>query len=223
MSESYSRKKGCKDVFNEFLVSNAIYTESIEIPRLAPTFDIPYSVISFRKAMAKSGRRDYGSWVHFYLHDWEFESIWRHAKRYLNRLKKYQGVILPDFSVFRDMPYVMQQWNIYRSRAIGNWLQHNGVRIIPNIRYADSRTYPVSCLGIEEGCVIAFGSLGNIKNKKNREFFLAGFDYAVKKLRPSAVIIYGSAPDRYFGKYKDAGLKIISFESEFAISHKEVM
>lgn len=29
---------------------------------------------------------------------------------------RFNGVILPDFSLFRDMPLVMQMYNILRSR-----------------------------------------------------------------------------------------------------------
>ena len=115
----------------------------------------------------------------------------------------------------------MQLWNIYRSRAIGHWLQENGIKVIPNIRFGDKRTYRFCCSGIEKGCVIAVGSHGNIKGTEDRECFLTGFDYVVKRLSPSAVVIYGSVPDKYFKKYQDAGLRIISFESEFASSHKE--
>lgn len=69
--------------------------------------------------------------------------------------------------------------------------------------------------------MIAVGSHGNIKGAEDRECFLSGFDYVVKRLSPSAVVIYGSVPDKYFKKYRDAGLRIISFESEFAAFHKE--
>ena len=123
--------------------------------------------------------------------------------------------------LYRDMPLVMQLWNIYRSRAIGHWLQENGIKVIPNIRFGDKRTYRFCCSGIEKGCVIAVGSHGNIKGTEDRECFLTGFDYVVKRLSPSAVVIYGSVPDKYFKKYQDAGLRIISFESEFAAFHKE--
>ena len=63
-----------------------------------------------------------------YEDDYRFERIWRNPRQYLNVLKRYNGVILPDFSLYRDMPLVMQLWNIYRSRAIGFWLQLNGIK-----------------------------------------------------------------------------------------------
>jgi len=220
MSLINSLRKGCADVFNAFLVSTAKYAGFWEFPRIDATQFIPNRVIPFSKAVSKS-LRDFDCWVHFFEDDCRFERLWRNPRKYVSRLRKFNGVILPDFSLYRDMPLVMQLWNIYRSRAIGHWLQENGIKVIPNIRFGDKRTYRFCCCGIEKGCVIAVGSHGNIKGTEDRECFLSGFDYVVKRLSPSAVVIYGSVPDKYFKKYQDAGLRIISFESEFAASHKE--
>ena len=117
----------------------------------------------------------------------------------------------------------MQLWNIYRSRAIGFWLQANGVKVIPNLRFGDRRTYRICCDGIEKHCVIAVGSHGNFKLVQDREIFLKGLDVVVKRLQPSTIVVYGVAPEKYFKKYKDAGIEIVQFDSDFATSHKEVV
>lgn len=107
-----------------------------------------------------------------YEDDYRFERIWRNPRQYLNVLKRYNGVILPDFSLYRDMPLVMQLWNIYRSRAIGFWLQLNGIKVIVNIRFADKRTYRYCCDGVAKHCVIALGTHGTLKNKEDRRYFV---------------------------------------------------
>ena len=219
MSKINSKRKGCRDVFNAFLVALAKFAGLFEFPCILPTYDIPNRLIAFSKAIAC---RDYNQWVHFYEDDFLIERIWRNPKKYLDILKKYKGVILPDFSLYRDMPFVMQLWNIYRSRAIGHWLQTNGVRIIPNIRYGDRRTYRICCDGISKHCVIAVGSHGTLRNLRDRSIFLKGLDVVVERLKPSAIVVYGAAPEQYFKKYKEAGIKIVVFKSDFAISHKEV-
>lgn len=219
MSIINSQRKSCKDVFNAFLVALAYYAGFFEFPIIQPTYDIPNKLIVFSKAISCT---NYNQWVHFYEDDYLFERIWRNPVRYLETLRRYNGVILPDFSLYRDMPYVMQLWNIYRSRAIGFWLQLNGIKVIVNIRYADRRTYRCCCDGISKHCVIAIGTHGTIKNKENRLFFCEGLDIVVKKLQPSAIIIYGKAPDAIFNKYTQSGIQIIQFDSEFASSHKEV-
>ncbi|MDO4961410.1 MAG: DUF4417 domain-containing protein [Eubacteriales bacterium] len=219
MSVINSQRKSCKDVFNAFLVALAYYAGVFEFPIIQPTYFIPNKLIAFSKAISCT---NYNQWVHFYEDDYLFERIWRNPGRYLEILRKYNGVILPDFSLYRDMPFVMQLWNIYRSRAIGFWLQQNGIRVIVNIRYADQRTYRCCCDGISKHCVIAVGTHGIIKNKEDRRYFCEGLDVVVKKLQPTAIIIYGKVPDSIFAKYRQAGIQIIQFESEFASFHKEV-
>lgn len=139
MGKLKSEKRSGRDVFNAFLVSLATYAGLFEIPVIQPTCWIPSRLISFSKAV---GCKDYDQWVHFYQHDYLFERLWRDPRRYLPILTRFNGVILPDFSVYRDMPLVMplvmslvmQLWNIYRSHAIGCWLQQNDVRVIVNVR-----------------------------------------------------------------------------------------
>ena len=220
MSLQNSQRKGCKDVFNAFLVESATYAGIYEFPCIRPTYDVPNKLVVFSKALSC---KDYDKWVHFYEDDNLFERIWRTPRKYLEVLKRYNGVILPDFSLYRDMPLNYQHWNIYRSRAIGHWLQVNGIRVIPNIRFGDRRTYQVCCDGISKHCVIAMGSHGNMKHKADRDIFFEGFDVVVRKLQPSVIVIYGTAPSKYFQKYNDAGIKIVVFESDFSTSHKEVV
>ena len=220
MSRINSQRKSCIDVFNAFLVAFATYAGLFEFPIIKPTYDIPNRLIAFSKAISC---KDYNQWVHFYEDDHLFERIWRNPQKYLDILKKYNGVILPDFSLYRDMPFAMQIWNIYRSRAIGHWLQSNGIKVIPNIRYGDRRTYKICCDGISKNCVIAIGSHGTIKHVADREIFVAGLDQVVKGLQPSAIVVYGSAPDSIFKKDADAGIEIVHFESNYAASHKEAV
>jgi hypothetical protein len=218
MRRTNPQRKSCKDVFNAFLVKWAIYAGFFEFPRLRPTFDVPSRIIAFSKALSC---KDYDQWIHFYEYDYLFERVWRKPRQFLSLFKKFKGVILPDFSLYRDMPLVMQLWNIYRSRAIGHWLQSNGIKVIPNIRYGDKRTFRICCEGLEKHGVIAVGSHGTMKHKTDREIFLNGLDVVISILQPSVIVVYGTAPDKYFKKYIDAGIKIIQFESDYSLSHKE--
>lgn len=44
----------------------------------------------------------------------------------------------------------------------------------------------------------------------------------VKQLQPKTIIVYGAAPDLIFKKYKEMGIQIIQFESDYATTHKVV-
>ena len=132
MSIENSARSGCKDVFRAFLVKNATYDTNLEIPCIKPENCNPQKLIPFSKAV---GGKDYDGFVHFYEDDASFERLWNKPRKYLAVLKKYKGIISPDFSIYRDMPLAMQQWNTYRNRAIGCWLQDNGIPTIANVRW----------------------------------------------------------------------------------------
>ena len=98
-----------------------------EIPCIKPESSIPQKLIPFSKAV---GGTDYNCFVHFYEDDANFERLWNNPQKYLQILQKYKGVITPDFSLYRDMPLVMQQWKYIprpsdRSLVAGKWYPGN--------------------------------------------------------------------------------------------------
>lgn len=204
-------RSGCKDVFHAFLVKNANYDGVDEIPIIKKENVVPKKLISFLDALKTKNNKGF---VHFYIDDFQFERIWNQTNKYLDLLKKFDGVILPDFSVYRDMPLVMQKWNIYRSRAIGNYLQSKGIKVIPNIRYGDDRTYDIACAGISKKSIIAIGTNGCIKDKIDRKFTDDGFEIVIKKLTPKTVIIYGGVTKRIEEICSKNKIKIINFKSD---------
>ncbi|MCR4557107.1 MAG: DUF4417 domain-containing protein [Saccharofermentans sp.] len=217
MSKVNRLREGCKDVFKAFLVKDAKYEGYLEIPIIYGGLYRPAKLIEFSKALSS---QDYTCWVHFYEDDASFERIWRNPNKYLPTLKKFAGVISPDFSLYRDMPLVMQLWNIYRSHAIGSWLQNNGVNVIPNIRFGDERTFDNCCCGVSHSSTIAIGTHGCIKNKIDRFYLSAGVEWIINKLEPKIVVIYGQAPAEIFDKFKTQGITILQFDSSFAKSRR---
>ena len=117
------------------------------------------------------------------------------------------------------MPLVMQQWNTYRGRAVANWLQDNGIKVIPNVRFSDHRSYGFCCEGIAPSSTVAVGTLGCMQSKEEKEYFIDGLSYVMGRLRPERMIVYGSMPDDVFGAYKDSGTEFLRFESETEQAH----
>ena len=220
MSEKNGTRSGCKDVFRAFLVKNAIYSGEFEIPSLPTSLDVPNKLIPFSKCI---GSNEYDSWVHFYEDDACFERIWNCPNKYLPILQRFNGVITPDFSLYRDMPLAMQIWNTYRGKAIGNWLVENGIKVIPNVRWGDRRSFDFCCSGVGRNGTIAIGSHGCVKLLSDRPFFEEGLRYIVKKLAPKTVIVYGTAPDSIFEQYRKAGIRIVQFDSTFMSSHRKAV
>ena len=220
MSKENSARNGCKDVFRSFLVQNAEYSGELEIPIIRPEHELPNRLITFSKAI---GTQDTDCWVHFYEDDARLERLWTYPRRYLPILRRFRGVISPDFSLYRDMPLVMQQWNTYRGRALGHWLQENGVKVIPNVRFGDNRTYGLCCEGVQPKSIIAVGTHGCMKIHTEKQYFQQGLTHVVDVLNPATIIVYGAAPDSVFKPIRDKGVNVIPFESVVSSIHKAVI
>lgn len=204
-------RKGCKDVFKSFILKDATYGGNFEFPVLEKCDEIPNSVISFSRALTTN---NYNQWVHFYEDDYEFERFWNNPLKYIDILKKFKGIISPDFSVYRDMPLVMQLWNIFRSRCLAHLCHKYGIKVIPNIRFGDRRTYRVCCDGIKKGGTICLGSHGNMKNKIDKDVFLQGAGFVIDTIEPKVTIIYGTIPYEFKRKY-ERKTKIIVIKPEY--------
>lgn len=176
-------------------------------------------MITFSQALRST---DYNAWVLFYEHDVNFVRVWNQPYKYLKILKRFKGVISPDFSLYRKMPLCMQKWSTYQGRALAHWWSENGMEVIPNVRFADERSYEFCFSGIEKNSTVSVGTHGCIKCKEDREYFIHGLAEMYKRLTPQIIIVYGSAPESIFGKYKENGVKIIQFDSEFSQTHRQL-
>ena len=204
-------RSGCKDIFKAFMLKNAKFDGKEEIPIIKGINDIPNKVISFIAALKS---KDYNKWIHFYIDDFHFDKVWNNINRYVDIFKKFNGVILPDFSVYRDMPLIMQYWNIFRSRTIGVYLQSLCIKVIVNVRYGDERTYEIACLGISKHQTIAIGTNGAIQNKVDRKFVDDGFDNVIKKIEPRVIIIYGGITKHIKDVCENKHIQIVNFQND---------
>lgn len=205
-----AQKRQRTDVFKSGFVTDAHFSPVYEFPWLKRTPHKPDKAIPFDKA-TRSNKHDH--WVHFYIHDKQFECVWNNPKQYLNLLQRFGGVITPDFSLYRELPLAMQIWNTYRNRAIAYWLQRNGVNIIPNIRWGDERTYAFAFEGIEQGGTVAVSTNGCIQKKLDRHYFAKGLAKMVKVVKPDAIVNYSYTPDDIFAHYKSQGIEIIQIQN----------
>ena len=91
------------------------------------------------------------------------------------------------------------------------------------MRWGDERTFDLSCTGVPQAAAIAVGSHGCMKLGRERQCFAEGLDHAVDRLRPKTLIVYGTAPDAIFLKYKQAGISVLQFDSECMSAHKRAV
>ena len=175
---------------------------------------IPDNLIPFSK-IDRSSKKAFA--VCEYENDSEFKDLLSNPKDYVKKIKKYQGFITPDCSIYRDMPLAIQITNIYRNRAIGYYIQSKGINVIPNVRWGDERTYTTKFLpekiafkGVEKKSIVSIGAYGQIQNKVNRYYFLQGLDEMIKELEPKVVLVYGKLPNEIKKQYKK--VKFVEYE-----------
>ena len=119
-------------------------------------------------------------YIHFYEHDTKFNDVLLSTNDYLDEFKKFKGVISPDCSLYLDMPLCLQIANTYMNRAIGSYLQSEGIYVIPNVRWSDERSYTTTELpekfafiGLPKNSILSIGTYGCIQGKNNKHYFNA--------------------------------------------------
>ena len=148
----------------------------------------PEELISFN--FCKTAKKfDVG--VHFCIDDYQFERVWNRPEAYIDLLKKFDCVVTPDFSVYLDMPVPMKKWNVFRSRALGNWWQRQGLKVVPNVTFSgrDSLDYCID--GIPHNSTIFISTVGVQKDKEAASIAEWGIKECLKRLEPTRVLLLG--------------------------------
>lgn len=196
------------DGFHSELVKSAAFSGDLEIPCIKKPKEliIPKYLVPFTKMNANSYCE--GA-VHFYEHDKRFADVLVCTKDYLSELKKFAAVISPDCSLYRDMPLCLQIANTYMNRAVGCYLQSQGVYVIPNVRWGDERSYTTvelpekfAFLGVPQNSIVSIGTYGCIKGRENKRYFIEGLSAMLDELFPEAVLVYGDMPESIFGQFE---------------------
>ena len=99
-----------------------------------------------------------------------------------------------------DMPMSMKIWNVYRSRMIGQFLQDNGIKVIPTISWAEEETFEFCFDGIPKGSIVAISTIGVKKEETSFEIWKNGVDEMIDRIEPSTILCYGGKVDYDFGE-----------------------
>lgn len=159
-----------------------------QMPIIKATRHIPKDLLSFNYMLTSS---DYDKGIHFFIDDYQFERIWNNPQKYIEKLSKFDCVLSPDFSLYREMPIANQIWNVYRSRLIGYIMQQKGLTVIPTLQWCMRESYDFCFEGIEPGGTVAVSTIGVKQDDIASKLFFEGMDEAMKRLIPECLINYG--------------------------------
>ncbi len=211
------RKTIFDDGFQAYLTEGATLVGDAGIPMLMNlnNAQVPKSLVPFSKAKTCPNKRQY---VHFYQHDREFSRVLTATDKYLPLLSLYDGVISPDCTMMIGQSTCLQQANTYMNRAVGFYLQKNGIPVIPNIRWSDESSFAYCFLGVHPETMVSVSTHGCIRSKHQRELFRTGMEAMLEALRPSTVLVHGYMPNDIFGQFYGQ-VEFHRFASEFETPH----
>ena len=149
---------------------------------------VPKGMTNFYPTDADKHGDDY---AHFFVEDYRFERIWTEPERYVPVLKKYAGMIMPDFSTYTNMPIPMQIWNAYRNKALAAYYQSQGIDVIPSLMWSDDRSFDWIFDGMPIGGTYALGATGFDADDTSRHGFYTGLFEAIRCLKPNTLLVYG--------------------------------
>jgi hypothetical protein len=146
------------------------------------------SILPFNYAKSSAS---YTSTIHFYIDDYQFERIWSNPDKYIPILKKYNGIIGPDFSTYGDFPLAVQIFNIWKNRMMEYIFQSAGIEVVPNFSYMGENSEKWCFDGIIEGSCIATSTSGVSNECYNITHLNRGIEAALDIIKPPKIYLYG--------------------------------
>ena len=205
------------DGFYPYLVDGAALVGAPGIPALMDLHNaqVPRKLIPFERIRRVEDRRGY---VHFYMHDREFSRVLTATDHYIDLLKLYDGVITPDCTLLIGQSPCLQQTNTYMNRAVGFYLQKNGIPVIPNIRWSDESSFEYCFLGVPLGSMVCVSTHGCITSREERRMFKTGMSAMLDAIHPKVVLVHGFMPESIFGEFSGQ-VEFYRYASQFERTH----
>lgn len=212
-----------EDSFQAFLVESAFFTSIEEYPILREDMiskTVPQKIMPFSKAITFQGDLS-NTFICFYSPDKTFERIRRNPRKYLPFFKRTAGIIGFDFSIHDDMPIIKQKAQINDNLSLTYFYGNNGVPIIPNLRCGIDELLPELFEAIPKHSMIAIGTHGFSKKKREQCEWFCFIEKSIKNLEPDTVIVYGPHCGKMLETFTES-TKFIFFEPWISQRYKEM-
>lgn len=205
--------RNIKDVFNYKIFKNLSITGDYDSPIIRATQKIPTKLISFNYALSCKSPKDY--YIHFYIDDYQFERVWKQPTKYINILKKFAGVIGPDFSSYTDLSMCQRIWNNYRNKVLTAYWQKLGINVIPNARWIsnDKINYNNGFDGLPQNSSLAITTNGT-QSLNQYLIFKKELKDIITKLKPTNLIVYGTLKEPEKELCKQNKVSVYEFKTQ---------
>ena len=205
------------------IVLDAKFDGEWEFPIVAnQEITLPLDIVPFEKRKKVKKENKKTTYIHFYMQDDKIKRFLNNLNKYVKDLKQYGGVISPDPSLYLDVPLVKSLEHTYKNRACAYYLQKKGLNVIPNVRWADERSFKFCFDGLIPKGIYAISTHGCIKSDEEKKLFKEGLKKMLITLRPKTIILHGPMPNSVFAEYK-THVKFIHFDSWIKRVHEKKM
>lgn len=119
------------DVMKEYMIYGAELDEKYQIP-IVPACSLDYlpeDSIDFGESFSQKIKGHRKLNVNFYIDDSKFQRLWNNPDKYLEHLKCFHSVCMPDFSIATGdcgMPFALNLYNVYRNHALAHYMLLHG-------------------------------------------------------------------------------------------------
>lgn len=173
-------------------------------------FKIPRRGIKFLPFNYAMSNEDKNVFIHFYLQDYQFNRIWNNPMKYIDVLFQYEGMVMPDFSLYWDMPEPLQRFNHYRNLWFARLCQIKGIDVIPSVNWSNEKSFEFCFEGLPKNDVIMVSAAGSTRQKEVLPRFMTGFEKMLEELRPKQILLR-SVESLYESLTKQFDSSIITF------------
>jgi hypothetical protein len=179
--------------------------------------NVPRNLISYKDMKNHSADDLADSYVHFWVPDYSFESLWK-TPTHCEKFQACAGILGFDFSVYSEQPKALNIWNIYRSRWLSRFCEQElDIPVIPSV---------VWCKGVLDFCFdgiltnacLAISTVGAYR-KEYRADFIDGFEEMIKRLSPHTLLVYGEFMPL---RFEDYCAHVVYYETEWAKKRRRI-
>ena len=189
-----------QDILNWYKTPDLMEFTDDGFPILLPlkNFKMPRRGVKFLPFNYAMSNNDKNTFIHFYIQDYQFSRIWNNPMKYIDILSKYKGIVMPDFSLYIDMPEPLQRFNHYRNLWFARMCQIQGITVIPSLNWSTKDSLDWCLEGMPTNSVVMLSAVGSIKNPDVFENFIYCVKYVEKRLNPSYILI--RCPEKSYDK-----------------------
>lgn len=158
-------------------------------PQLLPfTGNCNFELHRFDKRKKLQGK---GQAIHMFMDDYKFRAIWTKPERTIASLMKFDVIFTPDFSLYVDVPEMLNIIATFKTRTIGALLQTYGKNVIPTFSWGNVNSFRYCLKGLPTGSVLATCGIGNMHTKSAFTLWCYGMRKVEEELSPKLIFVYG--------------------------------